>query len=125
MKLFFAILFLCSSAISQEIHEYFIDGQQRELSATHLKTDEIELRLKTMGGFYISGRVKHKTWLDDKGREGAVTLREVVYWNEEAQVFVHAWQGPFYQWTPIITNLVEQIVGEEPRIVGEFYEKTQ
>lgn len=124
MKYLIPILLTFAFCQASEIHEFWIGEPRTEqnFSVDHLSQEEIEIRLKTMGGFYVTGRTKSRTWIDDKGEGRMNTLREVVYWNEEAEAFVHAWQGRYVPWTAVIFNLQETITGKEPKIKGSFYE---
>lgn len=124
----YLILFLLTSSfcLASPIHEYWTNNGSTENLACldGLTSEQIESRLRLLGGMYITGRVKHQEWIDAHGVPQSASLNEVVYWNREAGVFVHAWRGRNAFWTPVIYDLKEVIVGEEPKIQGEFYEET-
>lgn len=125
-----SLLAALSFASAQE-HEWFPEGSPTGAEpvltdVSKLSGPMLEKRLKDLGGMYLTGRTKTKTWENAKGDKRTSVLYECVYWTDTEHFtgFVHAWRGRNSPFDRVMYNFTEVIHGEEPKIKGSLYEKT-
>jgi hypothetical protein len=127
MKFLLLLPVLLISLASGGQHEWFADNARAgadpiSTSVESLSGEEIKRRLREMGGFYRTGRKKILQWINEDHSRGFADLEEVVYWDDSAEKFVHAWQGRATRKSAFIFHFRETITGEKPKIQGEFYQ---